>query len=224
MKGKLILFLALVLGVITTYFFYEYMKDYQVASAIETNTAEVVVAKDLIKKNQQIQPEDLKVVSLPEAGLHGDVLHSTEGLQGKFATADIFQNEPILANRLRTQQEEQLHIARKIKDGYRAVSLGVNFVQSVSNLIEPGNYVDLIVTIAKKEGKETIVNSQIVKENVRVLAVGRRMIESDSHEDYVEYSSITLELHRMDAVKVIEASQKGTIHMTLHSNLIPEKD
>lgn len=221
MKGKLILVLALIMGLITTYYFYEYMKDYKIASADVEETVQVVIAKEKIEKNHLIQKEDLAYKQVPKRAMFDSFVTDIDSVVGKYANAEIAPNEPLLSHRFQAIGDESLIVAKKLQEGYRAVSIGVNFVQSVSNLIEPEDNVDVVVTIIKKlEGQiQPDIKTHIVKENVRVLAVGRRLIESTSKEDYVEYSSVTLELKPEDAVKVIQASQEGTIQLTLHSKL-----
>lgn len=88
-------------------------------------------------------------------------------------------------------------------------------------MIEPEDWVDVVYTetIDNGSGEQTV--SRMLLENVRVLAVGRLMIESSTKEDYVEYSSVTLELLSPDAVKLIQASERGTLHFILRSRIIP---
>ena len=43
-------------------------------------------------------------------------------------------------------------------------------------------------------------------------------------EEYVEYSSVTLELKPEDAVKLVNASEKGDLHLTIHSKIIEQGD
>ncbi|KGX83391.1 Flp pilus assembly protein CpaB [Pontibacillus marinus] len=222
MKGKVMMTLALIMGIMTTYLFYQYTKDIQVTKAKQGNMVEVVVAKEAIGKNQRIDKDDLEIVSKPEGGLHASALQKTDGIQGQYATAAIAQGEPILSHRLQTKKEEELIVAKKVSQGKRALSLGVNMVQSVSNLIEPEDYVDVYVSIAKKENGETKVETDLIEQKARVLAIGRKLVESNSKEDYVEYSSITIEVEPHEVAKIVKASEEGNIHMALRSRLKEE--
>ena len=53
-----------------------------------------------------------------------------------------------------------------------------------------------------------------------VLAVGRKMVAATSEEEeYVEYTTVTLEVKPEDAVKLVNAAEKGNIHFTVHSKI-----
>jgi len=224
MKGKVMMVLALVMGLLTTYLFYQYTKDIQVTKAEQGNMVEVVVAKEAIGKNQRIDKDDLQLVSKPEGGLHANVFKSIEGIPGQYANAAIAQGEPVLSHRLQKKTEEEFIVAKKVSQGKRALSLGVNMVQSVSNLIEPEDYVDVYVTISKKENGENKTETKVVDQKARVLAIGRKLIESTSKEDYVEYSSVTIEVDPNEVSDIVQASEEGSIHMALHSRLKNDKE
>ncbi|MBH0229188.1 Flp pilus assembly protein CpaB [Halobacillus yeomjeoni] len=220
MRSKIILFIALIMGGVTTFLFFNYMKQFDTAKAINDNTTEVVVASGTIFENERISPDKMKVVQLPTKGLHSQVVKSLEEVDGKYATAAIETDEPLLLHRIKDSKEEQLFVSRKVKEGYRGVSIGVDLVRSVSNLIEPEDVVDVIASeTLQGEDKEKIQSRQILSD-VTVLAIGRRMSEVKSdQEEYVEYTSVTLELKPADAVKLVEASEKGNIHLTVHSRI-----
>lgn len=224
MKGKVMMTLALVMGLLTTYLFYQYTKDIQVTKAKQGNMVEVLVAKEAIGKNQRIDQDDIELISKPEGGLHPDTVTSVNGIQGQYANAAIAQGEPILSHRLQTEKEEEILVAKKVTEGKRALSLGVNMVQSVSNLIEPEDYVDVYVTVTEKVDGEDEVETSMIDEKARVLAIGRKMVEPNSKEDYVEYSSVTIEVDPGEVERVVQASEEGSIHMALHSRLQADQE
>jgi len=106
----------------------------------------------------------------------------------------------------------------------------VNIVESVSNLIEPEDNVDVIFSEdIEQDGLEKKVNTEILLQNIRVLAVGKRLNEKenkdwkveDEKDDKVEYISVTLELKPQDIVKLINADERGSIKLTLRSEIFP---
>ncbi|MEX2415607.1 MAG: Flp pilus assembly protein CpaB [Paenibacillaceae bacterium] len=219
MKSKIIMLLAIVMGLITTLLFYNYMSNIKGNPASELETIETLVAKRDIKKNELISQDMLEKVKVMDNGLYSEAIRDSAGLNGKYALADIAKGEPFLPHRVLGVQEEKIFVSRKIEDGYRGVSIGVNHVQSVSNLIEPEDNVDVIYTkLGKPElGTETV--SKILLERVRVLAVGRRMVETIEGDLVVEYSSATLELKSPDTVKLVNAANDGILTLTLHSRI-----
>lgn len=207
------------MGSITTILFYSYMKQYDATAAITESMVEVVVAAQPLKKNERITTDKVEVTSVPEKGLHPQAITSMEQLDGLIVNADISTGEVVLSHRVQREEDEKLFVSRKVKEGLRAVSVGVNFVQSVSNLVEPEDYVDVVFSEVIKVDGENIVNTELILENVRVLAVGRKLIESTSGENYMEYSAATLELTRDDTVRLVNASERGNIQLTLHSRV-----
>jgi pilus assembly protein CpaB len=224
MRSKMMIIISLVMGVITTYLFYQYMQQFDHEAATSENTREVVLATRLIKENERISPNDVSIQLLPQEGVHPQAVVNLSEIEGKFATSDIEKGELILNHRLQSNEEERKLISRKVTDGYRAVSIESNFVQSVSNLIEPNDYVDVIFSEEVKTEADVVTKSKLLLKKVRVLAVGRRMIEASSAEDYIEYSSVTLELKPEETIRVIEASERGNLQFTVHSRVIEAQE
>lgn len=223
MRSKVVLLLALVMALVTTALFFVYMKQFKTATTFATpNKVGIVVAIEQIEKNERITEEKLQIVQVEESNVHPKSIKYKEDVIGKIATAMIVKDEQILSHRLVSEKEELTYVSRKLKEGYRAVSVGVNINQSVTNLIEPEDEVDVILTkTIKGVGAEPKVISEFILKKARVLAVGRKMVNpEDTEEPYVEYSSVTLELKPEDAIKLVNASQEGNIHFILQQRPI----
>jgi pilus assembly protein CpaB len=219
-KSKMVLMLSLVMGIITTILFFQYMKQLNTEKVAITSvqTVGVVVAKEKIEKNEKISSEKLEIVQKSEKDVLPQTVKSLSDAEGKLATSMIEKGETILTHRLGSEQEEGVYVSRKVRDGYRGVSVGVNINQSVTNLIEPEDEVDVVFTkIIKNKAKQDVPQSVILLNKARVLAVGRKMVTPENTKDpYVEYSSVTLELKPEDAVKLVNASEIGKIHFILN--------
>jgi pilus assembly protein CpaB len=225
MRSKVVLVLALMMGVITTILFFNYMKQFDAATVSTTNMVEVVVAKEQIDKNERIGAQKLELMHMAEKDVHPQYLKSVADAEGKIATSSIVKGEPLITHRLITEKEETLFVSRKIREGYRAVSVGVNFNQSVSNLIEPEDEVDVIYSKMKKNNEtEVKVDSVILLEKTRVLAVGRKLVTvEETDETYVEYSSVTLEVKKGEALKLVNSAEQGNLHFILHQRPIEKE-
>jgi len=234
LRAKIILILAIIMGGITTFMFVGYMQRFDEAAVVNESLTEVVTAKGPIKREQKITAAMLQVVQVPSLGVHPQAVKTIAEVEGKIANADIVTGETLLSTRLTTEQEESLFVARKVKEGHRAISVGVNLVQSVSNLVEPEDYVDVIYTPEPKG--DVIVPSTLLAEKVRVLAIGRRMVEaktdakSDANaetsgggadKEQVLYTSVTLEVTPRDAISIINSDEMGRISLSLHTRVKP---
>ncbi|WP_082053691.1 Flp pilus assembly protein CpaB [Gordoniibacillus kamchatkensis] len=219
MRSKLILIVAIVLGLVTTVLFFNYMKRYDEISTANETLVQAVVAKKAIKRNETVSADALQLAQVPKKGLHPEAVKTIAEAQGKIANADIAPGEVLLSHHLQSKKEEALLVSRKVRDGYRAVSVGVNLVRSVSNLIEPEDEVDVIATPEKVTGQPVV--STLILEKARVLAIGRRMVEATEGTPYVEYATVTLEVKPADAVAIVNAQERGSISLTLYSRLVP---
>lgn len=227
MSAKSILLLAIIMGGITTLLFNNYLKNTATPVSMENTetTVEIIVAAEALKKNERITSEKLAVTTIPEKALHPETITSKEELEGLFVNADIEIGEAFLSHRVQREEEEKLFISRKIKDGFRAISLDVTYVQSVSTLITPEDLVDVIFSgLDSIEAEEDNSINKILLENVRVLAVGRQIVEPTSAENYAEYSTVTFEVTPEDAIKLLNASAQGTIHLMLNSRIDEAND
>jgi pilus assembly protein CpaB len=210
--------LSLVMGMITTLLFVQYTKQQNTAKTVAVQTTAVVVAKEKIEKNEKISSEKLELVQMPAKTVLPEAIKNIGDAEGKLANAMIEKGEPIFSHRLGTEKQEAMYVSRKVREGYRAVSIGVNINQSVSNLLEPEDEVDVVFTkLIKDAANKDTTQSEILLTDVRVLAVGRKMLTpEDTKEPYTEYSSVTLELKPEDAVKLVNASEGGKIHLIVN--------
>ncbi|HET7626840.1 MAG TPA: Flp pilus assembly protein CpaB [Bacillales bacterium] len=223
MKSKLILVLAIVMAGFTTYLFYRYMQHLDTGQASDGNTVNVVVAKEAIKKNERITKEKLTIVQYPETRELESMTPKFDAVAGLYATVDMAAGEPVLTNHVRSHLDENVFVSRKITPGFRAVSVGVDYVRSVSNLIEPEDKVDVVVSITTQVNQKKQTKTETLVSNVRVLAVGSTMIEPDSKDGRTKYEAVTLELKPEDALKVIRAAEQGKLQLILNSRLLPNE-
>ncbi|WHY87710.1 Flp pilus assembly protein CpaB [Neobacillus novalis] len=226
MKSKMVLMLSLVMGMVTTILFFQYMKQTNTEKAATVETVSVVVAKEKIEKNEKISSEKLGIVQMPKENVLQNMVTVQAEAEGKLATAMIEKDEPILSHRLGSEKEEGVYVSRKVREGYSAVSIGVNINQSVSNLIEPEDEVDVIFTkIIKDAANQDVAQSVMLLKKARVLAVGRKMqTPENTKEPYTEYSSVTIEIKPDEAVKLVNASEEGKIHFILNKRPVMNEE
>jgi pilus assembly protein CpaB len=221
MKPKKILLLALVSGLITTMIFYLFVNQSKPNASEKLPMVSVATVNQDITENQQITKENITMVEVPEAQVHAQAVKDKEAIIGKFTTAPIKAGEVVMMHRILQEEEAASYISKKVQGGYRAVSISVDFVKSVSNLVEPGDMVDIVLTKGQEGEERAGVRTEVVLDEVKVLAVGQRMVERKKGETPAEYMAVTLELMQEDAVRLIDASGQGSLQLVLHSKLLP---
>lgn len=225
MKSRNILIAALLMAIVTTILFRQYLKELDKKYKSNQNKISIVVSNQNIAKNQKVTKEMLVLKDFSADSVHPEAIKKIEDLVGNYALTDIKSGEELFASRFTNQFEESELVTRKIREGYRAVAIEVNYVESVSNLIQPEDYVDVTFSEKTKEAVQT----QTLLENVRVLAVGKRIVENEDvskntkgteqKANGVEYNSVTLELKPEDMIKLVNADERGNIKFILRSKV-----
>ena len=96
---------------------------------------------------------------------------------GRVTIAPMKANEPIIEHRLAPIDIRTGGVSALLQEGRRAVAVGGDKVIGISGFIHPGNRVDVLVTWKDQEIDQDI--TKIVLENVRVLATGTVMQETE---------------------------------------------
>lgn len=233
MKSKYILIAALVMAIVTTVLFRQYLTELDKKYKANQNLVEVIVPKTKIIENQKITKDLLEYKSVNADSVISETIRKVSEIEGSYAKSDLSVGQMLTQNEFTNQFKEEKLITRKIREGYRAVSIEVNYVESVSTLVEPEDYVDIAFSEKiKPDGTLNVVATQTILENVRVLAVGDRIAKEDlqisnpkteeQKANGVKYTSVTVELKPEDVVKLINSDERGNIKLVLRSKVSPE--
>lgn len=225
MKAKNIFILALMAGAVTAAAFYLFINESSAGMAPEpVDMQEVVTAAEDVGQHVKITEEMLTTTEIPEEQVHPDMILDAASIVDRFTSAALKEGEVIMEHRLDAEGAVSEFISKKLEAGHRAVSISVDYVRSVSNMIEPEDFVDIVLT--EEAAGDDPVTTELVLENVRVLAVGERLMEPDAEEEAGsdEYHAVTLELTPEDSLTVIHASERGTLQLALYSKLITEEE
>ncbi|MDC3413647.1 Flp pilus assembly protein CpaB [Terrihalobacillus insolitus] len=130
MRASVIFILALAMGGLTTVLLFTYLND-EGKAEVKKNMVQVVRATEDIEQNTTITNDMLETVEVSENEVHPQAVKNKKEAEGRFATGRIVKGEILLSHRLQTQVDEKRIVSNKIKPGFRAVSVGVNAVQSV---------------------------------------------------------------------------------------------
>jgi len=216
MKSKFILVIALIMAIITTVLFRQYLVSMDNKAKAANKTVTIVVANVDIKANQKVTGDMLVEKEVSAGSILSDALKKTSDVEGKYAVTDLKAGEVLYPVRFTDLVTEDKDLTLKIAEGARAVSIGVSDVTAVAKMIQPEDYVDIVYT---KDGQ-----TNILLENVRVLAVGKILTDATTDEKNAEtadYGTITLQLYPGDIVKVVNADEVGALKFVLRGKLTP---
>ncbi|MFM0671081.1 Flp pilus assembly protein CpaB [Paraburkholderia sediminicola] len=113
-------------------------------------------------------------------------------------------------------------LAAALKPDMRAVSVAIDDVSGNAGLIQPGDYIDLILTqdlASKTDSARLSVASETVVNHVRVLAVGSEFLrpKDDATPDKTHARTVTLEVNPRTAEVVAISARLGTLSLALRS-------
>lgn len=134
---------------------------------------------------------------------------------GGIAAYPIQQGTIVLQNAVKARIAQQ-GFEGKIKDGFRAVTFGIDSNAGVAGFISPGAHVDILcITGGGADTKAAPVLS-----DVEVIAVGTTYCKAPGETQATQASSITVLVNPDDAEKLVKAVTAGKPYLTLRN----EKD
>ena len=222
---KKIKLIALFAALIAALAVYQYLKE--LAKPVETPRTAVVVAAVDIPENTLVTPEMVALRPVATEALLPGCLYETESVVGMVLSSDVYAGEQIVTNRLvRVGEAEAKNttLAYVVKSGMRAVTLSVNQITGVANMIKPGNRVDLVMTYTEEkpassgEEPEQVPAARLLLQNLEVLAVGSIL----SRDGSTEYATLTLEVTPEEAVEIGLAEANAGLRFILRSSLDSE--
>ncbi|MCB9684453.1 MAG: Flp pilus assembly protein CpaB [Alphaproteobacteria bacterium] len=181
-----------------------------------TEVVKVMVASHDIWQGKTIQAEDLVMVELPPSYVPDSVLRQIDQAVGRVPRERILAHEFIRDERL-ADPAAGVGLNAIIPRGMRAMSLDISDGSSVSGFLNPGNYVDVLVTIeGDDDGREA--ETVTLLQAVTVLAVNNRLGDSTAGEGSKK-PSVTLAVTPDLAEKLTHAVAQGTVTLTLRNDI-----
>jgi pilus assembly protein CpaB len=199
-------------------------------SKVAIPTVEVLVAKVNLARGIELTPDmvELKQVALELVGAGS--LKKTEDAIERAVLAPIAKGEIVLENRLGPKGANGLAV--QITEGMRAFTIETPKLSTgVGGMIQPGNHVDVILTITDTSRTENSDftgggSSTVLLQNIEVLAVDRQTDTPDasgksakSTKDSKDTKSVTLLVTPEQSAQLTLGQTKGTLFLSLrHPN------
>jgi pilus assembly protein CpaB len=203
----------------------------QVDAAMEApDTVAVVIATRELDMGLTISDDDVIIRHLaPDMVPVDDIYNDREVVVGRTPRAKILPNEPVRRERL-ASANAGVGLNALIRKGMRAMTVQVDLQSGVGGFIQPGNYVDVIVTIRpddqrgrSKWATETILIGIPVLTVTSTERARPKKTEDGKAERRApvrrQKPSVTLELSPEQAEKLALAVSKGDIHLVLRGDL-----
>lgn len=184
---------------------------------VEVARAQAVVAARPLTLGAMLKKEDVKLVPWPAANQIPGGFTEIDRVVNRGLVVSVAENEPLTEVKL-APVGAGAGLPPTITEGMRAVSIQVNEVVGVAGFVVPGTRVDVLVSIAGRDG-EPITRS--VLSNVVVLTAGTRYDQDRATAEgkAIPANVVTLLLTPEDAEKLVLAAGEGRIMLTLRNPL-----
>ncbi len=220
--SKKIIIIAIILAAVTTYGVYIYLNSIQ-ETVSQVNYIEVLVANRNIPAKTKIDKSMVSVEKIAEEYVIKNAVTNMAQITGKYTMERILEGEQILSERL--VDPEKINFSYQIPKGKRAVTIKVNDVTGVSDLIKPGDYVDVLVFMEQKEienNTTTTIYPDITKmflQDILILSIdkdyGYEEKKTVQAPEEIKERKVTIALAPTDAEKLVLADETGKIHLAL---------
>ena len=152
-----------------------------------------------------------------------DYIKDSSKIVGKYTKETIYKNEGFHNDKLLDKDGDELSL--KIDSNHRAISINVTGDSGVSDLLKPGDTVDIIAYIAEKKDGAKVVRPDIAKiilQNIEILAVDKQLNREDKTNDKTIDKEktltnflVTLSVPTSEIEKLVLAESIGSIKLAL---------
>ncbi|MDZ7595827.1 MAG: Flp pilus assembly protein CpaB [Thiobacillus sp.] len=217
-KNWIVLLAALGVGGLAAFGAKNYLSS-QMAEieAREKNKAmvQVVVAKSDLPKGSPLTAETVAVRAIPKEWAHSGAITPEQfgRTEGSLLAYPAQAGEPVIWAQLEGQRVPTF--STRLTAGRRAVTVPVDEISSLSGMVEPGDLIDIVVSIKYDKQNFTFTLLQ----SVAVLATGTKSSqqEKDPEGRGRSFTTITLDTSPEDAKRVIAAREVGRITALLRA-------
>ncbi len=231
MRDKMLIIISLVVGLVAAGGFYLFSGSSLFSGKTDTrdmkpapvDTVKCIVLKQDVPKRTQLTKEMLGEMEVPLTVAHPQAVTEYEDAVGRVTRRALVKGEMLLEPHLRDGKAPS-NLSFVIPVGKRAITIGASVTSALSNMLKPGDKVDVIVYLDKKvAGKEMSVT---LLQDMMVLATDA-MIEEENDSDGIlkkaggsarnakGYQSVTLAATPEDCVRLNLAESVGRLKLTL---------
>lgn len=201
------------------------------ASTTAEARTEILVAAGDIHPGTLLRAEDMAWKSVASAAVPPAAVIKAPGaerrLAGAVARRKFAAGEALVPGGL-VRPSERGFLAAVLSPGMRAVSVSVDAATSTAGLIQPGDYVDVMLAQSLQGANESrSAVSETILQNVRVIAVDQRFSDENNRptgggmplgtpESRVP-KTVTLEVDEDDAKRLLVATQLGKVTLAMRA-------
>lgn len=181
----------------------------------------IYVAAVDIPLGERLTAENTKVVQWPKDKTPSGAITKVENIKDRRVRTRLFAGEPILENRLWGKGVNEQGASAMIPIGYRVVPVKVDLVSGGSDLILPGDRVDVMIHLVRDPNRgigETLTRT--ILQDIKVFAVND-VLSLDKDKDgtrSISAKTISLLVTPEQAAVIMLATQSGVVNLVMRSS------
>lgn len=182
-------------------------------SAIKSQVTIVRATTD-IKEGQEITSGMVQEIKVGEFNLPNGVIKSLDDIVGKYATTSIYKDDYFLEGKITDLESKDNSYLYSLSNDRESLSISISvksLAAGLSGKLKEGDIVTIISTSDKEKQPMIVPELQYV----RVLATSSKegLDVDEKSEDLM--STVTLACEEIQAAKLVEHEQNGSIHIAL---------
>lgn len=218
-KLAIVVGVGLVSATIGALVFYQLLSPHFGQAQAEPPSAQVLVAAHDLPRGTQITEEDVRVEDWLEAEIPADAHRQVAGVLGRIVMGQIVAGQVLGQGQLVDIADAGL--AAGVPQGMRAVAVHSQQVSGVTQFIEPGDHVDVMMLDGQRNPGNSRLSIRTILRNVPVLATGREPLD-DGRPNPIPM--VTLLVPSQEAETVILADHAGIVRLALRNPLDAAED
>ena len=181
---------------------------------------QVVVARRDLPRGEVASADTMAVREVPAEYLSASAItpERFDGYAGARLTAPMRAGEPLLAASL--EGADTATFSAKVREGIRAITIAVDEVNSLSGMLQPGDRIDLLLSVRMPAGSSTPLAQEVTRalmQDLRVLATGRQVRPGNDERNARAFTAITVEVSPVQAQKLVVAQRIGKLTAMLRN-------
>lgn len=218
--GQKLILLSFILAVIAAAVVFWYLRS--LSSPKQAAKKVVLVAAETIPPRTLLDKKMIKEIEVADDTLYAEYLKTSSDIIGKYTKETILKNEGFHKDKLLDKTSDELSI--KLDKDHRAVSINATGASGVSDLLKPGDFVDIVVYLAEIKDKDTIIRPDIAKiilQKIEVLAVDKQLArdekapaEADKEKSTTSFL-VTLSVKTTDIEELFLSENMGNLKLAL---------
>lgn len=209
--------IALIIAIGGSAFFYKWLRAQMLPKEsvkVEAEAVPVVVAKSDLPGGTKIDKGMIKTTPFLKESIPRGIFSDPEAIVGRILIVPLRQNEPLTKSKLAPEDVTVGGVSALLSPGKRAIAVKGDKVIGISGLIQPGNIVDVLVTL--KDPKSKMEVTKLVLEKIPILATGTE-IQRNSKGEPAPVDVYTLEVTPEEGEKLSLASTRGRLQFALRN-------